>query len=165
MKSQWNGSCAGKRYYAKDLLHAIASCLPKRGLSLQSDDHRVRWTPRLVVTVAILSGWAVSSTCREAFAIARGDSYRRSGSKQSRNYPRKKRKNPPAPPEYPHGDREGNSTCKGLQATFGGRLVHGVGCHPTNYRTASRCLQACLAALMHRMPANSAGMAPLANYS
>ncbi len=71
MKSQWNGSSAAKKSYSKDLLHAIGECLPKRGLPLQSDDHRVRWTPRLLVTGAILSAWAVASTCREAFAIAR----------------------------------------------------------------------------------------------
>ncbi len=71
MKSQRNGSPAKKRTYQKDLLDAIGQCLPKRGLPLQSDDHRVRWTPRLLVTAAVLSVWAVASTCQEAFAIAR----------------------------------------------------------------------------------------------
>ena len=71
MKSQRNGSFAGKKSYSKDLLDAIGECLPKRGLPLQSDDQRVRWTPRLLVTAAVLSAWAVASTCQEAFAIAR----------------------------------------------------------------------------------------------
>jgi hypothetical protein len=71
MKSQRNGSFADKRSYSKDLLHAIGECLPKRGLALLSDDHRVRWTPRVLVTAAIVSAWVVASTCQEAFAIAR----------------------------------------------------------------------------------------------
>ena len=71
MKSQWNGSLAAKTSYPRELLHAIGDCLPQRGLSLQSDDRRVRWTPRLVVTAAVLSAWAVASTCQEAFGMAR----------------------------------------------------------------------------------------------
>ncbi len=71
MKSQRTGSSAKKKTYQKDLLHAIGECLPKRGLPLQSDDSRVRWTPRLLVTAAVLSTWAVASTCQEAFDIAR----------------------------------------------------------------------------------------------
>ncbi len=71
MKSQRTGSSAKKPTYQKDLRHAIGQCLPKRGLPLQSDDQRVRWTPRLLVTAAILNAWAVASTCLEAFGIAR----------------------------------------------------------------------------------------------
>lgn len=71
MKRQRNGSSVRKGSYSKDLLDAIGGCLPQRGMPLQSEDTRVRWTPRLLTITAVLSAWAVASTCQEAFAVAR----------------------------------------------------------------------------------------------
>ena len=49
-------NAAGRRYYHHDLLAAIGKCLPKRGLPLQVDDRRVRWTPRILVIGAVIVG-------------------------------------------------------------------------------------------------------------
>lgn len=71
MKRQRNGKPARVQPYYNDLLHGMGKFLPRSGLPLQVEDHRVRWTPRILVTTAILMGWAVASTCQEAFEIAR----------------------------------------------------------------------------------------------
>lgn len=71
MKRQRNGNATGKQTYCKDLFQSIGQFLPKRGLPLQLDDGRVRWTPRLLATTAVLASWAVASTCQEAFSVAR----------------------------------------------------------------------------------------------
>jgi hypothetical protein len=64
-------TAAGRQYYHHDLLAAIGKCLPQRGLPLQMEDDRVRWTPRIVVTCAILLGWAVGPSLQECFTAAR----------------------------------------------------------------------------------------------
>lgn len=64
-------NAAGRRYYHHDLLAAIGKCLPKRGLPLQVEDRRVRWTPRILVIGAVLLGWAVGPNLQECFASAR----------------------------------------------------------------------------------------------
>ena len=65
------GNAAGRRCYHHDLLAAIGKCLPKRGLALQVDDGRVRWTPRILVIGAVLLGWAVGPNLQECFTVAR----------------------------------------------------------------------------------------------
>jgi hypothetical protein len=69
MRRQRNA--ARRRCYHQDLLRAIGKCLPKRGLPLQVDDARVRWTPRLLVIGAVLLGWAVGPNLQECFVAAR----------------------------------------------------------------------------------------------
>lgn len=64
-------TAAGRRYYHNDLLGAMGKCLPQRGLPLQVDDARVRWTPRLLVIGAVLLGWAAGPNLQECFAVAR----------------------------------------------------------------------------------------------
>lgn len=58
--------------YPKQLLAAIGKFLPQRGLPLISNDRRVRWTDRLLVTAAIIMAWSDRNTLRDAFAFARG---------------------------------------------------------------------------------------------
>jgi len=60
-----------RTWYHTDLLRAIGKCLPKRGLPLQVADERVRWTPRLLATAAVLLGWVAGPTLAECFAAAR----------------------------------------------------------------------------------------------
>lgn len=57
--------------YIKQLQHAIAHFLPARGLPLQSEDGRVRWTDRLLAMVAILMTWQSAGTLHEAFGLSR----------------------------------------------------------------------------------------------
>ena len=64
-------NAAWRRCYHHDLLAAIGKCLPKRGLPLQADDARVRWTPRLLVIGAVLLGWAAGPNLQECFTAAR----------------------------------------------------------------------------------------------
>jgi hypothetical protein len=64
-------TAAGRQYYHNDLLAAIGKCLPQRGLPLQVDDERVRWTPRMLVIAAVLLGWAAGPNLRECFTAAR----------------------------------------------------------------------------------------------
>ena len=64
-------TAAGRRGYHHDLLAAIGKCLPQRGLSLQVEDARVRWTPRLLVIGAILLSWATGPNLQECFLVAR----------------------------------------------------------------------------------------------
>jgi hypothetical protein len=64
-------NAAARRSYHHDLLAAIGKCLPKRGLPLQVEDQRVRWTPRLLVIGAVLLGWAVGPNLQECFLAAR----------------------------------------------------------------------------------------------
>jgi hypothetical protein len=65
------GNAAGRRYYRHDLLEAIGKCLPKRGLALQVDDARVRWTPRMLVIGAVVLGWTAGPNLQECFTVAR----------------------------------------------------------------------------------------------
>jgi len=48
-------------------LYAIGKFLPKRGLTLQSTDGRVRWTDRLLVVAAMLLPWQVEPKLKDAF--------------------------------------------------------------------------------------------------
>jgi hypothetical protein len=45
--------------------------LPIRGLPLICADQRLRWTPRMLVSVAVMMAWHSAATMREAFAAAR----------------------------------------------------------------------------------------------
>jgi len=62
---------AGRRCYHHDLLAAIGKCLPQRGLPLQVDDKRVRWTSRMLVIGAVLLSWVSGPNLRECFTSAR----------------------------------------------------------------------------------------------
>ena len=57
MKRYRSGSTSDSRVYHHELLKAIGKFLPKRGLALISKDRRVRWTDRLLVTMAMLMAW------------------------------------------------------------------------------------------------------------
>ncbi len=67
MKRQRIGHSSSPRFYHRELLHAIGKFLPHRGLSLHSDDDRVRWTDRLVVVAAILMSWQTASNLKDTF--------------------------------------------------------------------------------------------------
>ena len=71
MNRQRIGQRTGRPDYHKQLLHAMRKFLPSKGLTLQSDDRRVRWTPRMLVSTAILMVWQTDRTLRDAFAAAR----------------------------------------------------------------------------------------------
>ena len=64
-------SAAGRVQYHQDLHAAIGKCLPHRGLALQVEDGRVRWTPRILATCALLLGWSAGSNLQECFVSAR----------------------------------------------------------------------------------------------
>jgi hypothetical protein len=50
----------------------MAQFLPRRGLPLiVADNQKVRWTPRLLTTMAVLVSWQSAGTSREAFEAAR----------------------------------------------------------------------------------------------
>lgn len=57
--------------YAVDLRKAISLFLPHFSLPLISDDSRLGWTPRLLVTCALLMSWDVSERIKDAFEMAR----------------------------------------------------------------------------------------------
>ena len=61
-------SAAARVQYHQDLHEAIRKCLPQRGLPLQTEDGRVRWTPRLLVTCVLLLGWSAGRNMQECFA-------------------------------------------------------------------------------------------------
>ena len=67
MKRQRIGTSSCHGSYPRDLLHAIGKFLPHRGLPLQSDDQRVRWTDRLLVVTAMLMSWQAAGTLKDAF--------------------------------------------------------------------------------------------------
>ena len=64
-------TATGRQCYHNELLAAIGKCLPKRGLPLRVKDARVRWTPRILVTAAVLLGWAAGPNLGECFTMAR----------------------------------------------------------------------------------------------
>lgn len=59
------------RAYHTQLRDAMRRHLPARGLALVCDDQRRRWTPRLLVMVAVMMAWHSATTLREAFAASR----------------------------------------------------------------------------------------------
>ena len=71
MTRQRNGKPTKAKGYHSQLLHAIATYLPQRGLPLISPDQRVRWTDRLLTITAILMAWSDTATQADAFATAR----------------------------------------------------------------------------------------------
>ena len=71
MDRQRIGKPSGTQDYHRQLLHAMGKLLPREGLGLQSDDARVRWTPRMLVTTAILMCWQSTGTLRDSFSEAR----------------------------------------------------------------------------------------------
>jgi len=61
-----------KRQVSKDqMLDAMRKFLPRKGLPLQVDDKRTRWTPRVLVTAAVLMSWKATASLQDAFAWAR----------------------------------------------------------------------------------------------
>ena len=61
-----------KRQVSKDqMLAAMRKFLPKKGLPLQVDDKRTRWTPRVLVTAAVLMSWKATASLQDAFAWGR----------------------------------------------------------------------------------------------
>lgn len=71
MSRQRIGKSRRRVFYAQELLAAIGRWLPHRGLPLQVEDGRVRWTPRLLVTMAILFAWLPGQAAKDVFATAR----------------------------------------------------------------------------------------------
>jgi len=71
MTHQRNGKPTKARGYQSQLLEAMGSYLPRRGLPLMTDDKRVRWTDRLLAIVAILMVWGDAGQPGDAFAAAR----------------------------------------------------------------------------------------------
>jgi len=65
-----NGRKATPGSYQKDLRTAMKKYLPRRGLPLQVEDGRVRWTPRLVVVMAILMAWDGARILKDRFENA-----------------------------------------------------------------------------------------------
>ena len=57
--------------YQKQLRMAMRTLLPARGLSLTSDDKRVRWVDRYLAVAAVLLAWSSANHLHEAFAQAR----------------------------------------------------------------------------------------------
>lgn len=71
MKSQRIGASLCREGYTQQLHKAMRKFLPQRGLPLQSDDGRVRWTDRLLVMMSLLMSWQPARTLLEAFEAAR----------------------------------------------------------------------------------------------
>ena len=71
MGCQRSGKSTSASDYTTQLLHAIRKFLPARGLALQSDDGRRRWTDRMLVMMAILFSWQPATTMVDAFESAR----------------------------------------------------------------------------------------------
>src|SRR5690606_35582361 len=67
MKRQRIGTSSGSQSYHRELLHAIGKFLPRAGLPLQSRDHRIRWTDRLLAVTAMLMSWQSASSLKDAF--------------------------------------------------------------------------------------------------
>lgn len=67
MKRQRIGHLSGAGFYLREVLHAIGSFLPHRGLALRSRDRRVRWTDRLLVMMAVLMAWDGGGVLGDAF--------------------------------------------------------------------------------------------------
>lgn len=55
----------------QQLLAGIHRCLPARGLPLQLDNGKIRWTPRMLVVCAILVSWISGGGLKDRFAKAR----------------------------------------------------------------------------------------------
>jgi len=71
MSRQRIGNPSRRECYHHSLRRAIGRLLPHRGLALEVDDQRVRWTPRLLVVCAILMAWMPARALKDAFAAAR----------------------------------------------------------------------------------------------
>ena len=71
MTRQRNGKPTKAKGYHSQLLHAMVTHLPSRGLPLISGDRRVRWSDRLLTIAAILMVWSDTATQVDAFATAR----------------------------------------------------------------------------------------------
>jgi len=71
MNRQRVGKTSKRVCYRTELLQAIGRCLPRRGLALQVADGRRRWTPRMLVTCAILFAWLPGQAAKDVFAVAR----------------------------------------------------------------------------------------------
>ena len=57
--------------YSTDLREAIREFLPRSGLALVVDDHKLRWVPRMLVTCAILLTWDLAGMLTDAFERSR----------------------------------------------------------------------------------------------
>jgi hypothetical protein len=71
MNRRRNGKSTKPQGYQKQLLHAMGKHLPHKGLALQSDDDRLRWTDRMLVMGGVLFSWSPSSTLLDAFECSR----------------------------------------------------------------------------------------------
>lgn len=71
MNRQRIGKFARSRGYQNQLLHAMRRYLPQRGLRLQSQDQRIRWSDRMLAVGGVLFSWAGASTQLDAFERAR----------------------------------------------------------------------------------------------
>lgn len=68
MRRQRIGQSSSPQSYHRELLPAIGEFLPHRGLPLRTRDGRMRWTDRLLVTMAVLMAWQSAPTLKDAFA-------------------------------------------------------------------------------------------------
>lgn len=71
MSRRVNGKLSRGESYQTQLRRAIGRHLPAKGLPSTTDDARVRWVPRLLVTCAILMAWDAGHTLGDRFAAAR----------------------------------------------------------------------------------------------
>ena len=71
MRRQRTGKASTTQRCTSQLLAALRKYLPARGLALISHDQRIRWTDRMLVTLAMLMSWLPSPTQREAFEAGR----------------------------------------------------------------------------------------------
>jgi len=71
MNRQRIGKPSCRTCYHTELIGAIGKLLPHRGLPLQIEDGRVRWTPRLLATCAILMSWLPGRALKDSFMAAR----------------------------------------------------------------------------------------------
>ena len=67
MKRQRIGHSSPQRCYHRELLQAIGKFLPQRGLPLQPQDQRLRWTDRLLVVMGVLLAWQSATSLKDAF--------------------------------------------------------------------------------------------------
>jgi len=71
MSRRVNGKLSNDGSYQAQLRQAISRHLPAKGLATTTDDARVRWVDRLLVTCAILMAWEAGHTLVDRFGAAR----------------------------------------------------------------------------------------------
>jgi hypothetical protein len=67
MNRQRIGHSSSDALYHHQLLPAMGKFLPHRGLALETQDNRVRWTDRLLAVMALLMAWQAGATLKDRF--------------------------------------------------------------------------------------------------